>query len=734
MSIFGPVRQGASRSKTRSASTAQPVSAGRRRAARVTAVLGTAGVLAFGVAPAWAGGRSFEKSFGGPCEGVGGACEPGQLKDPSGVAVNEETGDVYVVDQGSGKVEELSATGSALLAEFNGAAAPTGPLSAPEGIAVDNSDNPSDPSDHDVYVADTGHNVVDKFSATGVYLGQLPVVFEQAPEGVAVDSGGGVWVYVRNYDGRAEVMKFSDLSGNELLSRFEHAGIGSGPGFAVSPDGSSVYIHGNGHNVAGDGFAKLDAAGTLLIENISPPEATAAATDLAGDLYVDEGTSIVEFNEAPSCVALAPCNGMPSGSLIETFGEGHLTAGQGIAVDSATGFAYVADAGASMVAVFSAPPPPPTPAAAADAATNLQVKGGATLNGTVNPKGVTVTSCEFEYATAEELGSTGTYDHSVPCSSPGEVSEANPLTGEAPIAVSATIEGAPLRPGEVVVSYRLKAGYAGGVVHSAADTYVTGPTPAPVVGVLPATLVSQFSATLNGTLETPETLAGYHFEYGTTTAYGSVAPIPDGETPLTLETVFISQPVSGLKAGTTYHYRIVASSPGGTDVKGPDETFTTLPVPPPTASTGASSGIGVGSATLNGTVDPHGWDTTYLFEYGTSAAYGSSWPTVQVDMGALEGPQPVVVGIPNLLPSTTYHYRLVASNGGGSSYGQDMTFTTGEYPAQVIQEPPALGTLLVPSELGKVSTSEPKKKKSKKKAKKRKGRHKKQKRYKKKKR
>ena len=97
-------------------------------------------------------------------------------------------------------------------------------------------------------------------------------------------------------------------------------------------------------------------------------------------------------------------------------------------------------------------------------------------------------------------------------------------------------------------------------------------------------------------------------------------------------------------------------------------------------------------------------------------------------MGALEGPQPVVVGIPNLLPSTTYHYRLVASNGGGSSYGQDMTFTTGEYPAQVIQEPPALGTLLVPSELGKVSTSEPKKKKSKKKAKKRKARHKRQKR------
>ena len=123
----------------------------------------------------------------------------------------------------------------------------------------------------------------------------------------------------------------------------------------------------------------------------------------------------------------------------------------------------------------------------------------------------------------------------------------------------------------------------------------------------------------------------------------------------------------------------------------------TLPVPAPEAATGPSSEVGVGSATVVGTVDPHGQNTTYLFEYGTSTAYGSSWPTVLVDMGALEGPQPVVVTIPNLLPKTTYHYRLIASNGGGTSYGQDMTFTTGEYPEQVIQEPPSLGTLLVPS-------------------------------------
>jgi phosphodiesterase/alkaline phosphatase D-like protein len=180
----------------------------------------------------------------------------------------------------------------------------------------------------------------------------------------------------------------------------------------------------------------------------------------------------------------------------------------------------------------------------------------------------------------------------------------------------------------------------------------------------------------------------YHFEYGTTTAYGLIAPVPDAFTPITSETLALSQPVSGLQAGTTYHYRLVASSPGGTEVKGPDETFTTLSIPAPAVATGASEGVGVGSATLTGTVDPHGWDTTYLFQYGTSTTYGSSWPSIEVDMGALEGAQPVVVSVPNLLPDTTYHYRLIATSGGGTSYGPDVTFTTTEYPASIIQEAP----------------------------------------------
>jgi hypothetical protein len=235
-----------------------------------------------------------------------------------------------------------------------------------------------------------------------------------------------------------------------------------------------------------------------------------------------------------------------------------------------------------------------------------------------------------------------------------------------------------------------------------------------VLGGVPASLVSQFTATLNGTLETGGGIVNYHFEYGTTTNYGSIQPVPDSYAPLTAETIPVSQPIYGLQAGTTYHYRLVASSPGGTEVKGPDETFTTLSIPAPTVATGGSEGVTVNQATLSGTIDPHGWNTEYLFEYGTTTAYGADWPTVLVDMGALEGPQPVVANVLSLQPGTTYHYRLVATNGGGTSYGPDMTFTTGAYTAEAIQEPVTLRTLLVPSEPGIVVTTTKKAKKPKK--------------------
>ncbi len=77
-------------------------------------------------------------------------------------------------------------------------------------------------------------------------------------------------------------------------------------------------------------------------------------------------------------------------------------------------------------------------------------------------------------------------------------------------------------------------------------------------------------------------------------AIGSFEPIPENYTPSTGETITVSQPIAGLQAGTTYHYRLVADNPEGLRVVGPDKMFTTLrgaspaggpeggpPIPPP---------------------------------------------------------------------------------------------------------------------------------------------------------
>jgi hypothetical protein len=145
----------------------------------------------------------------------------------------------------------------------------------------------------------------------------------------------------------------------------------------------------------------------------------------------------------------------------------------------------------------------------------------------------------------------------------------------------------------------------------ASESWPAAPTFAlPVPGGLAASNVTQAAATLNGTLNPGGAPDDYHFEYGTTTAYGSFEPIPEGYTPLTGETLTVSQSVAGLQAGTTYHYRLVADNPGGVRVAGPNETFTTLPAPAvPTGGTGGTGALALtespsGGMTLPATTSP----------------------------------------------------------------------------------------------------------------------------------
>ncbi len=95
----------------------------------------------------------------------------------------------------------------------------------------------------------------------------------------------------------------------------------------------------------------------------------------------------------------------------------------------------------------------------------------------------------------------------------------------------------------------------------------------------------------------------------------------------------------------------------------------------PTVATGGASGVGSSNATLSGTVNPQGFATSYHFEYGTTTAYGSVTP----DAAAGNGLAAIAASatLTDLVPASTYHYRLAAANGIGASSGADGTFTTG---------------------------------------------------------
>ena len=107
------------------------------------------------------------------------------------------------------------------------------------------------------------------------------------------------------------------------------------------------------------------------------------------------------------------------------------------------------------------------------------------------------------------------------------------------------------------------------------------------------------------------------------------------------------------------------------------QLHTTYQPLPPEASTSAASSVEEEQATLNGTVNPRGTDTHYYFQYGATTAYGSS--TSEGNAGSSTSSVPESAAVTGLQAGTTYHYRIVANNTGGTSYGADQTFSTPEY-------------------------------------------------------
>jgi hypothetical protein len=138
--------------------------------------------------------------------------------------------------------------------------------------------------------------------------------------------------------------------------------------------------------------------------------------------------------------------------------------------------------------------------------------------------------------------------------------------------------------------------------------------------------------------------------------------------------------LTGLEPAEAYIYRLEASNAGGAAAA--EGQFETLPVAPLLFASGAS-GVRSRSATLNGSVDPEHDAAFYRFEYGQCADAGEcatapfAEETSEAAAGSTRGAVAVSATVGELEPDTTYHYRVVAINGGGETASGEAVFTTG---------------------------------------------------------
>jgi hypothetical protein len=202
----------------------------------------------------------------------------------------------------------------------------------------------------------------------------------------------------------------------------------------------------------------------------------------------------------------------------------------------------------------------------------------ASLNGSVNPNGQ-ATTVYFEYGTSTSYGT--------------KTSAASAGSGASARNVSAAVSRL---TGGTTYHFRLVATNAAGTTPGADQAFATSGQPVSRTGATSG--VTGTSATLTGTVDPAGHSTSWYFEYGTTTGYGTKTASQSAGS--TAGPRAVSVPVGGLAPGTTYHFRLVATSSAGTGY-GTDATFTT--VGPPVTISATSATVTYGRrVTLRGTV------------------------------------------------------------------------------------------------------------------------------------
>lgn len=482
---------------------------------------------------------------------------PGQFKDPAGVAVNVSTGDLYVADTGNNRIERFDALGS-LRGRFDGSgvfevegkvesgvAAGAGTLGKPEMIAIDNSTSLSDPSKNDVYVVDRSHGLIDKFTAVGEYVGQIVEAVtcthfepgEASPcsiTGLAVDAEGNLWVSVD----KGPIYRYSTALANQQSSECEST-FGGVSALSVDSEDNLYFQRGESR------FAKVDKSCKTLVNPFSEDRSgrRSAVDTEAHVVYLDDGEVIESFDAAGD-----PIESSASSAPAPAFGAGHLGSSRGVAVNSLSHEVYASDSERNDVVAFEAIT---LPTVVLVANSNQQPRG-VTLNGQVNPEGRPVTACAFEYDTVPYEQGEGAHGTTVECS------PASLGSGETPVAVSAAVTG--LTP-QTTYYYRLVAENSAGLPSATAgQQFFTGP----LVEGQWSTEVASESVTLQTHLNANGGDTTYYVEYGSTPAFGQYAPVPPPGSDVGaaggVQTVSVH--LQRLNAATTYYYNFVAVQAG----------------------------------------------------------------------------------------------------------------------------------------------------------------------------
>jgi hypothetical protein len=598
--------------------------------------------------------------------------QPLSFSHPTGVAVDQETGNVFVADNGADAVDIFGAEGGT----------PAGGVPAqitgiefaaeePQAVAVDNACyyqklsgsacEAADPANGDVYVTEQEGHAVSRFkfeSKTKKYKKEaFYKVLSSELQGVAVDTDGNV--YIANHT-ETPILVFNP-SGTEVgkieqkkVAHPSHVAVGAPGVVYVSPAEGGIVI-----KLGVNSKYEIGLGQETVLESASGGD---MAVDSHGTLYLDgDGTSISVYDSA--------------GTLTEGFGSGDFAESQGVAVNDTSNNVYVSNVGEGNLEVFGPPGVAGGPWVTGTAS-NLTLTG-ATLSASVNPEGGAVSSCEFEYGTEENsLG------QSVPC----EQTSVQIGEGTGPVLLSAKVSG--LQPGS---PYFFRVGGVGvhGANHGGVKAFTTSPA---VQGVQTggASGITTTEATVEGSLEPDGAEVEYYFEYGRTSVSESKST-PQVITGLAGEKKSVTAALAGLTAATGYRYKLVAKNTLYAQlVSGVEKTFETLTASNGIAiETGEASEVLATSATVAGSLTPNTekpeYDQTeYYFEYATATLNGSGSRTTPVTISQAEveadphsrALSANIAGLVEAAQATAYHYRLVARNALGTGYGAEKTFAT----------------------------------------------------------